>query len=128
MWWLCKHLQPHIVVESPRGVYMVHAIGPPGAPDGVYPERSTPKAVTGYPADAPTEDQMIVTPRQNETETSWKRRNRIAQNVEKWGWRVWCSECSIEGRHKPSSGPLREAACARCGGRLSRGIAGTVCR
>jgi len=82
---------------------------------------------------------MQVSQRENESKDSWNRRNRIAQNVEKWGWRVWCSECAFESRHKPSDGPLREARCTRwivqeapqrrpeiCGGKLSRGISNGI--
>lgn len=70
----------------------------------------------------------MVTQRENETETAWKRRKRIVQSVELHGWRVWCNDCAIESRHRPSLGPLREAICPRCGGRLTRGIAGKLCR
>lgn len=61
---------------------------------------------------------MQVNRRDNESFTMWRKRVRIAQAVDIYGWRVWCIGCTNEIRHKPSDGPLRERRCEKCGNRM----------
>jgi len=57
----------------------------------------------------------VVHKRPEESDSNWKRRARIAQNIVKFGIRVHCTKCHARGRHFVAiSGPLRERPCPNC--------------
>jgi len=57
----------------------------------------------------------VVTQRPGESDSNWKRRARIAQNIVRYGIRVHCINCQAKGRHfVEKNGPLRQRACPNC--------------
>lgn len=68
-----------------------------------------------------------VTRRPNETRSDWRKRQRIAQNVQTYGLRVRCTSCGAGGRHRANvHGPLNERPCPKCGGKLGKVSGGWV--
>lgn len=69
---------------------------------------------------------MQVERRVGEPRSDWRRRVRIAQNVEKWGIRVVCNRCGEKSRHKVAEdGALANRTCAQAklnGGLDSQGF------
>ncbi len=56
---------------------------------------------------------MQVERRVGEPRSDWRKRVRIAQNVEKWGLRVVCQRCGNRSRHKVNDdGALANRKCA----------------